>query len=253
MESINLFFIHGFLGQPSDWDVVSQSLKNKIPSAKIHMIDLWKDERFQPKSEFPNWAHQFCQFAENFPGKRIIIGYSLGGRLALHALKMVPRLWDQVICLSTNPGFDDRWRQTDHMVEEREKRWIADSEWAHLFAQGPWDQVVKSWNAQSVFNGSKLEPQRLQKDFDRNMLGLALTTWSHAVQENLRPVLREQFHKISWILGALDEKYCQMTDEVCKTVPALKVIKVPEAGHRVFIDQPELLTEILAKEIRSVI
>lgn len=253
MENINLFLIHGFLGSPSDWQVTSQFLSSHFPNLKIHTIDLWKDERFQPTSEFPTWAHKFCQYAEEIPGKKLLMGYSLGGRLALHALKVLPRIWEQVICISTNTGFDDKWKSHEPLTGEREKRWIADSEWAHLFHVGPWDQVVKSWNNQNVFSGSKAEPVRLEKDFDRNLLGLALTTWSQAVQENLKPVIREYSHKVSWFVGEEDERYCALAENLKRAVPLLEVQTIPEAGHRLFFDQPKLFQEALLAELRSIL
>lgn len=252
MEKINLFVIHGFLGQPSDWDFVKSFIEKQQPHVQVHVVDLWKDARLQPTHEFSQWAQNFCEFAKQFTGSKILMGYSLGGRLALQALKFSSQTWDQVICLSTSPGFDDQWKSQDPLIGEREKRWIADSEWAHLFQVGPWEQVVKSWNAQSVFGGSKADPQRPQRDYDRNLLGLALTTWSQAVQENLRPLIQENFKKILWIVGAEDEKYCTMTEDLVRWIPELQVLKIANAGHRVFVDQPQAFCELLLKEFKKI-
>ena len=80
---------------------------------------------------------------------RILLGYSLGGRLALHALTQQPQMWDAAIILSAHPGLS-----TD---EERAGRLTHDQAWAAHFLHDSWPEVMAAWNEQAVFRSSTFQ------------------------------------------------------------------------------------------------
>lgn len=75
---MNVYALHGFLTQPSLWDFLG---------LKIHALDIYSI----PGTTQNEWAKHFNA---TIPTKNdnILIGYSLGGRLALHALLDQPNL-----------------------------------------------------------------------------------------------------------------------------------------------------------------
>lgn len=213
---------------------------------KIYAPDYFKDKNLNPNHSFANWASNFnrwVQMETNGIGRNVLIGYSLGGRLAMHALEQKPAIWYKSILISTNPGFDDKSTSFDPESEERRLRWMNDSYWAEEFLQASWETLLRNWNAQPVFGGGEEEPKRLEKDYSREALGLALTSWSLAQQKNMRPQLSELVAKVCFLMGERDEKFVALGEQLRGEIQNLKVDVVPGASHRVLFDRPKDLAD----------
>lgn len=206
-------------------------------SPLAHTFEWWSVDYFNSpvlnaEKPFAAWAENFTQkvklrFAE---GPRVLIGYSLGGRLALQALAKDPSLYDAVILLSANPGLTRE--------KERFDRRQNDKAWAQKFSELPWQQVLSEWNAQPVFKDSVHEPIRSESDFERSQLASALTEWSLANQQDLREVIAKNSEKILWLSGDRDIKFQSIAMELKRLAPGLQTEIVPKASHRVIFDNP---------------
>ena len=117
--------LHGFLGLPSDWDFLRRA------GLDVATPDL---------REIPQEGDT-------------LLGYSLGGRLALHALLGGARYRNAVI-VSAGLGVE----------EDREARLGQDEHWAERFEHGEWYAVMRDWNAQPIFGGHAMP--RHEDDFD---------------------------------------------------------------------------------------
>lgn len=251
MERVNLFFLHGFLGRPNDWDAVKGPL-SQSQNLRIFTPDYFNDRALGPQHSFQDWADNFTDWVENLGCSaeiNILVGYSLGGRLALHAFERQPALWKKVICVSANPGFNDVYDSFNAASEERRLREKNDSYWAEEFRKAPWESVLRAWNAQPVFGGGENEPVRSEMDYSREVLGLALTQWSLAQQKNMRFLLKEHAQKVLWIVGAKDEKYVQMSNKLKNEISELQVESLPEASHRILFDNPYGLSKSICEFI----
>lgn len=242
---MNLFLLHGFLGRPADWSSVKGYLSLN-ENLRIFVPDYFKEALLNPQHTFESWAENFTRWVDLqgcSKDKNILVGYSLGGRLALHALKNRPELWAKSLFVSTNPGFNDDLTSFDPESPERKQRWINDSYWAEEFLKAPWDSVLRNWNSQAVFSGGSEEPARLEKDYSRENLSLALTQWSLAQQQNMRPLLQAQANKTLWLVGERDEKFLDLSRRLVQDIPKLNMSVIPGASHRVLFDCPKLLSE----------
>ncbi|MEK2646902.1 alpha/beta fold hydrolase [Bdellovibrio sp. BCCA] len=255
MERVNLFFLHGFLGRPSDWAVVKAHLPQH-DGLRIFTPDYFKDAALGPQHTFEEWAGNFIKLVEahGCAGERnILIGYSLGGRLALHALEKRPALWYKTILVSTNPGFNDPHESFDPISEERRQRWMNDSYWAEEFLKAPWETVLRNWNAQPIFGGGETEPLRIEKEYSRETLSLALTQWSLAQQKNMRSVIQKNIQKVIWMVGERDEKFMEMSRRLQEEVQGLRLETVPASSHRVLFDSPKDLGERIRQLIQQLL
>lgn len=241
MERVNVFLLHGFLGRPQDWSAV-QACFTRQEKILFKVPDYFRIDKLSPTQPFEQWAQNFNKWVEQEVGlhrKNVLVGYSLGARLAMHALRHNSSLWSKVMLISGNPGFDDEHESFTESSEERKQRWISDSYWAEEFLTGAWDTVIRNWNAQPVFGGGRSEPTREEKNYSRDLLSLALTQWSLAQQKNMRSILEENIDKIYWIVGALDERYAELSRRLKERMGKLKVDIIPEASHRVLFDKPQ--------------
>ncbi len=245
MERVNVFFLHGFLGRPTDWTAVKAFLPQH-DNLRVFTPDYFKDQQLGPNNDFATWAKNFTRFAEvngSSADRNILVGYSLGGRLGLHALESKPAFWHKVVLVSTNPGFNDPHESFDPISEERRQRWMTDSYWAEEFLKAPWEMVLKNWNAQAVFGGGETEPHRAEKDYSREALSLALTQWSLAQQKNMRSLLIQQTPKLMWLVGERDDKFSEMSRRLVEDVQGLRMELIPSSSHRVLFDSPKELAD----------
>lgn len=249
-----IFALHGFLGRPSDWNFLKEDFE-------VIAVDYFQIRELQPHQDLKAWGASFNQWVnQNFPGvERNLVGYSLGGRLALQAISEGPGLWNRGIFISTNPGC---------LTEsERKERLVRDRSWAQEFLQTPWEILLKKWNEQPVFAHSKREPDRHEKDFDRQVLSDALLQWSVGQQRNfLEPALStgqlpspptghlndrftgpSNLASTTWIAGELDAKFKSILKQVEKMEWCEEAIVVEKASHRVHFDQPQEVRKILRR------
>ncbi|MGZ3633608.1 MAG: alpha/beta fold hydrolase [Parachlamydiaceae bacterium] len=214
MSSVNLYAFHGFLGSPTDWYQFAQV---------THPIAIDHEEL-----SLEAWAAHFSDNLRLSAGKNILLGYSLGGRLAMHVLLANPSFWNGAIFVSAHPGLS--------LIEERESRWKADVEWAQRFLNDPWDKVWTDWNANPIFSNESGSLLRGEFQFDRKKLSQQLKNWSLAHQRFLLPELQKLATPMLYIAGECDSKFC----DVAKQFESIaRVAIIPKAKHRVPWDQPE--------------
>jgi 2-succinyl-6-hydroxy-2,4-cyclohexadiene-1-carboxylate synthase len=231
-----IFGLHGFLGQGSDFE----SLKNVLPE-NIELIapDLFFDNRYD-LSSFEKCADQFANHLTAGYEKKILIGYSLGGRIGLHILDQYPDLFDQYIFLSTNPGLTDE--------QEKKQRLIADGLWAEKILTLKWSDFLQEWNSQSVFSGGS-EPVRFESQFNKNQLICAVTSMSLAKQKNMNAVIEKHQQKIKWVVGDKDQKYLDLAEDL-KQKKILENYSRISSVHRILFDadMSELIKIILQQQ-----
>lgn len=225
--------IHGFLGLPADW--------SPIPlGTDFVAINLWDDLRaLAPKNgddAFGAWSESFLDSIRAMEKKPVLLGYSLGGRLALHALLRAPDLFAAGIIVSAHPGLQDE--------QARQERLAHDERWAQRFLDDQWERVLRDWNAQRSLMSpppdlarESIPLRRNEHDFDRALLARALRGWSLARQVDLRPAICECSIPLKFVSGSLDAKFSELTGQL-KLTHSQRHIVVPDAGHRVPWDQP---------------
>jgi 2-succinyl-6-hydroxy-2,4-cyclohexadiene-1-carboxylate synthase len=157
---------------------------------------------------------------------RVLVGYSMGGRLALQAL-IDGATFDRAVIVSAGLN----------LKEGREERRARDEAWARRFEADPWQDVMRDWNAQPVFGGHVVE--RLERDYDRRELARQLRENSPGVLPPLAPRLHEITVPVLWIAGERDKAYAEIGKRAVSLLPNAQLWICPNAGHRVPWEQPQ--------------
>ena len=226
--------VHGFLGQTQDWTPTFDHLKTELPSNfEFFAVDYMKQQSLNAKNPFDAWAKNFKRWSDTkFPNQqKILMGYSLGGRLVLHALQHAESSYHSAILISANPGTQDQ--------SLKEKRVESDRFWSDKFKKDDFQKLIKQWNDQTVFQGSVQEPERKEADYNRELLGKALTTWSLGIQADFRPWLQKSKTPILWVAGERDEKFVEVSKEIQSLNPKIEMDLVENSSHRVIFDNPQ--------------
>jgi 2-succinyl-6-hydroxy-2,4-cyclohexadiene-1-carboxylate synthase len=194
--------LHGFLGSPHDWDFLREA---------------GFDIAMPPLDAIP-------------PRGDILLGYSLGGRLALHALLAGAR-YDRAIFVSTGLGIEGS--------EAQAARRALDEAWARRFENEDFDSVIAAWNAQPILAGPALS--RSRQDYDSR----ALRQWSSGALSPVASRLHELTIPTLWIAGARDSKYVAEAKRAASLARGGRVVIVEDAGHRLPWERPAEFIKII--------
>ena len=257
--------LHGFLGLPSDWLTYDNAFQEA--SGRPHSVRKWSlyaDLPSQPPApdEYPLriWAKSFCEriergwqsFGSDERTKPVLLGYSMGGRLALHALLEKPDLFSAVIVVGAHPGLSSE--------DLRKHRVMNDAKWAERFRTEEWDGLIGAWGEQEVFGGRSVRPEaielnRQEVDYNRVDLARAMQLWSLGRQEDLRPELASVTLPTLWVNGSFDRRFQELYTELQMDLvdtPAHQFAEVEQAGHRVPWDNPTGFYNVIQKFLNKI-
>lgn len=225
MLSRSITVIAGFLGEKKDWDFLETDklgVQNIFPVAPCS---------FSAKS-FDHFSDLLIEEMQK-NGSHYVLGYSLGGRLALHSVIKNPSFFKGAIFISTHPGLLNS--------EEREKRLKNDEELAAKVLTQPWKDLMELWESQKVFQSGSFVFQRKESNFKRIFLAEALKNYSLGKQNNFREEIAKLNLPILWITGSLDEKFSQCAKTLGFSHPSSLQKIFSDAGHRLPWEKPEEL------------
>lgn len=218
-DNIDLHLLHGFLGRAEDWNnVFAHKWKGRVIPE-----DVFNTSSMVP---FDQWAEKYnhAVAGSRAGNKKVLLGYSLGGRLGLHALIQQPHLWDAAIFVSSNPGIVS--------ATERQQRLAADNVWADRFEIESWEPLIEAWNSQPVFRGDAYTFDRKESDFRRADLAKSFRVWSLGLQEPLYEKIGKLNKPILWMAGGADVKYAAIAKSILLKHPLSRICIMPGIGHR---------------------
>jgi 2-succinyl-6-hydroxy-2,4-cyclohexadiene-1-carboxylate synthase len=169
------------------------------------------------------------------PDRFTLAGYSMGGRVALHAaLQLQPQL-DQLVLVGASPGLAD--------PGERGARRAADAALAERIEAIGIEDFAREWGAQPLFAG---QPERVaaaaHADRLRNRpagLAAALRGLGTGVMEPLWERLGELTIPVTLVVGERDAKFREIAERMAERLPAARLVVVPGTGHAAHLEQPE--------------
>ena len=180
-------------------------------------------------------------------GRTHLVGYSMGGRLALHIAASRPERLLSLLTIGAHAGLDDDARagrrQGDEALAERiEKDGIA--------------SFVDYWGSLALFAGlqrrgaayvAQLRAERLHN----HVAGLAcsLRGMGAGVMEPLWDELPRINVPCTFVAGQLDHGYVASGRRLAAGVPNGQVEVVLRAGHAVHQERPDAFTRVLAKHL----
>jgi 2-succinyl-6-hydroxy-2,4-cyclohexadiene-1-carboxylate synthase len=212
----------GFLGHPRDWDFLPAD------GLEVDSRSYFDGPEVPPIEQFAD------SLAAELGPDDMLLGYSMGGRLALEALARGARV-ARALIVSAGLGVEGE--------EAREGRRAADEAWAHRFEHEPWDEVLAAWNGQPLFGGHAMI--RNEREYDRHALAAVLRRWSPAVQQPLAARLAAIDTPIVWLAGERDPKYVAEGRRAVSLLPNAELRIIPGAGHRLPWETPEAVIALL--------
>jgi 2-succinyl-6-hydroxy-2,4-cyclohexadiene-1-carboxylate synthase len=176
---------------------------------------------------------------------RCLVGYSMGGRLALGTALAHPGLVERLALISAGPGLAGAG-------ERRRRRRRDQALAAHIEAVGM-PAFAREWLAQPIFAGLRDRPAEWRK------VDLAARAGNRAegVAESLRrlgqgrqPYLGGRLGELAMpflvVVGGKDARYLKLGRRLVVQSPGAVLAEVPGAGHAVVGERPAELAAVLA-------
>jgi 2-succinyl-6-hydroxy-2,4-cyclohexadiene-1-carboxylate synthase len=235
-----VLLLHGFAGDRTAWDEVAcrlaATLRVVVPDLPGHGETRVKDEAGRH-----SMSHT-CHLLAGLTGalgidRCTLVGYSMGGRLALHLALARPELVEALVLESASPGI-----ATD---PERDARRDADEELARLLPSQPIEAFVDRWEALPVFATQRALPLGVRARIrnrrlacDRKGLSASLREMGTGAQEWLGDKLAQIAAPVLLIAGELDAKFAAIAGDMLRSLPDGRLCVVPGAGHDVHTEAP---------------
>jgi 2-succinyl-6-hydroxy-2,4-cyclohexadiene-1-carboxylate synthase len=231
-----LLFLHGFLGVKEDWEEVVNGLKEKYC---CYCFDL------PGHGKSPTHPHLLESLFTAIHSLGLppapLIGYSMGGRMALFLKHHFPNHFQQLILLGAHPGLSDN--------AERQSRLQQDLNWCDKLETQPFACFLEDWYAQAMFSSlCKNQPlyvKLIQSRLRQNPKNLADVLRNFSL--GLQPELKIPEGTLL-MYGEEDLKF----EALYRTLSSNHVIKIPKSGHLLPLENPQdihrAITQFLEKQ-----
>ena len=176
-----------------------------------------------------------------------LVGYSMGGRLALHVAARRPERILSLLTIGAHAGLEE---------EARAGRQRGDDALAHRIESDGLEAFVNYWSALPLFaglerRGPAFVAQTRAERMTNHVSGLAcsLRGMGAGSMEPLWDDLAHVTFPCTFVAGQLDHGYVSSARRLATTVPNGRVEVVPRAGHTVHQERPDAFARILADHL----
>jgi 2-succinyl-6-hydroxy-2,4-cyclohexadiene-1-carboxylate synthase len=224
-----VLFIPGFMQRGNAWRPVAELLPERYPSTLL-------DHR---EHSLEGRLGEIAAAGEG----RVLVGYSLGGRLALRAALREPGRYAGVVTVGATAGIDEPGARTARAeADDRLAAWI---EAAAI------EDVVSIWERQPLFadqSEALIEAQRPGRlSHEPGDLAQLLRTAGQGVVEPVWHQLLLLSLPLLAIAGARDDGYVRVAKRMAETAPHGRAAIVEEAGHAAQLQRPEEVARLLVE------
>ncbi len=237
-----LVMLHGFTGSAAGWGRQLDTLA--VYGLRVIALDLLGHGQSDAPDDPQRYTIEHCQQdilaalqeLGVSKGRAILLGYSMGGRIALYAA--FSGFFRALILESASPGLED--------PVERERRRISDETLAASIEREGIQAFIGRWEKLTLFASQKTLPLECRETLRRQRLqnratGLAqsLRGVGLGVQPSLYARLPTLQIPVLLIAGELDTKFTAIARHMAQALPQAQVRIISGAGHTVHLEQPE--------------
>ncbi len=169
----------------------------------------------------------------------ILIGYSMGARMALHVALQHPNIISQLVLISGTPGLATQ--------AERSARLQSDNELADHIEKIGTSAFIDEWLALPIFSGLSKQTNQRNDRIRNTAKGLAdsLRFAGTGTQEPQWPNLHQLSMPVHLMVGELDVKFTTIAKDMQPLLQSSELKVVPKVGHTVHLEDPVATGHIL--------
>jgi 2-succinyl-6-hydroxy-2,4-cyclohexadiene-1-carboxylate synthase len=176
------------------------------------------------------------------PERFTLAGYSMGGRIALHAALAMPERVARLVLVGASPGLADPLERAARQAED--ERLAAEVEGMSIEA------FAERWARTTVLAGAPPEvARRAHTDRLRGTpagLARALRGLGTGALPSLWGRLGELELPAELVVGERDEKFRAVAEAMAERLPQPHLVIAPGCGHPVHLEAPGLVAQVIA-------
>lgn len=245
-EGMPLICLHGFAEAGDTWD------KLTIPGFRLYCVDFLghgvSDRSNDPVMyQLDTVLRHLYTLIHTLVGREPygILGYSMGGRIALqYAAMYEPERLLFLLLESASPGIED--------MKARQERAKADETLAHKIENHSIEWFEAMWSQLPIFETQKLISPAVQQTIKDRRLSNTPEVLAHTLRGTGQGQTVYVGHAISelpieilYVSGELDTKYTDIGQTIFGVCENVSHVIVPNVGHNVHVEAPQAFNEIV--------
>ncbi|WP_438312105.1 2-succinyl-6-hydroxy-2,4-cyclohexadiene-1-carboxylate synthase [Sporosarcina sp. FA9] len=246
-----LVLLHGFTGSVETWSEVVRIFEGKFKIIRIDLTGHGKSsipknhKRYAMEEQLEDLEAVFKQLGL---AEFILVGYSMGGRIALaYTLKHSGKVLS-LILESASPGLKTK--------QERLERRQADKKLAERLISDGIPNFVNFWEEIPLFESQKSLTTEKRNAIREERLGQSTIGLSNSligIGSGSQPSYWDSLQTIKipvlLITGEIDKKFVHIAREMEKTFPIVKHTTIKAAGHAIHVEKPTLFATMIVEHI----
>jgi 2-succinyl-6-hydroxy-2,4-cyclohexadiene-1-carboxylate synthase len=227
--------LHGFAGDPSAWDEVVDAWQLADPPLAVALPG------HGGGPVLATWDENLAAVAAAIPGTDVVVGYSLGARVALGLV--ASGLAAHAVLIGVNPGIADT---------ERAARREFDAAWTRLLRTEGMSAFHEAWIRQRLFasqqrvSAAKRAARREHRlQLDPEELARSLEIMGVAAMPDYWSAVSAHRDRIALIAGADDAKYVAISSGL----PCVSFETIEGSGHDPTLEHPVALAGAIARAV----
>jgi 2-succinyl-6-hydroxy-2,4-cyclohexadiene-1-carboxylate synthase len=228
--------LHGFTHTGASWEQVVVRLGGEAMTPDI------RGHGSASAVEPVTLAGVLADLRATAPPTFTLVGYSMGGRIALHVALALRERVERLVLVGASPGIAD--------VLEREARRAADERLADEIEGLSIEEFAARWARTPVLAGQPAGVlEGVDEDRRRNTpagLARALRGLGTGTLPSLWDRLDELTVPVALVVGERDEKFSAIAFQMAGAIERSEVVVVAGAGHAVHLEAPAAVAEVIA-------
>jgi 2-succinyl-6-hydroxy-2,4-cyclohexadiene-1-carboxylate synthase len=220
-------FVPGFMQHGDTWAPVMSRVRRRWPTTTVEF-------------ETPSLEASLDAIARAARGG-VVVGYSMGGRLALRAVLREPWSYRALVLLGATPGIEEEG--------QRRSRKAADDELASWMETAGIQAIVDHWERQPVFATQAPDLVERQRRGRMSHEPARLAAMLRATGQGVLPPVWHELHRLTMpvlaVAGERDDRYAQIAERMAREVPRGQAALVSDAGHAAHLEQPDEFSDLL--------
>ena len=172
----------------------------------------------------------------------IVLGYSMGARLALQAVLQYPSIWKGLILISGTAGLQEgrsKRQAWDQALADRLQTSTRTDFWQY------WSQVPIIQSQSRIEEEFRIQREKRRQKTDLNSLAASVLGFGAGIMPSVWHRLHEVRVPVLLIVGEEDQKYQVLAKKLDKEFLDSQLHVVANAGHAPHMEQPTMVANII--------
>ncbi|WP_342543196.1 2-succinyl-6-hydroxy-2,4-cyclohexadiene-1-carboxylate synthase [Paenisporosarcina sp. FSL H8-0542] len=249
--SETIIFLHGFTGSSKTWVPIIEQLPDSVRCITVDLMG-------HGKTDSPSDANRYIMYDQVMDLHELflflnvtnfsLVGYSMGGRIALAYALAFPKHVKRLVLESASPGLQSE--------ADRLARITADEKLAKKMESEGLSSFIDFWQDIPLFHSQKklgeiklhsIREERMQQAVSG--LANSLKGMGTGRQPSYWSRLNELKITVIIITGELDEKFTIIAKQMTELIRYSQHLEVSGAGHAIHVENPVQFATIILEQV----